>query len=475
MNILLLRPHPGNDRFGLGPFFCVEPLGLEYIGAALLQAGHQVTIADLRFRPALATWVRRCRPRLVGISCLHTLEFDRVLATAREVRRLAPEAFIMVGGHAAAAFSGPLEDDVVDAVMVEDGEVLMPRVAQCLEQGAALTQVPGLRLHTADGWIATPELAERPSLDLVPLPARQLVKQHRNGYHCLLFKPVWLIETARGCPHRCSFCSVWQLYDRTCRERSIEAVVEDFAESGDAVFVADDLFWHNPARSLELAAALKKRGVYKRWILVQTRTDLICRSAEIMAAWRPLAKDFDIFLGLEAASDRGLKGLDKDSGITESIEAVRIARELSYGINGNFLVDPEWDEQDFHQLWGFVERYGLQRAGFTILTPLPGTDYYRSVAHKAAGQPWANFDMHHLLWEPKLGPRRFFELYAETWRRSILNTAGDKGILDWVRQVRPSQIPYIIKVLWRTQTMMKPAEYLKEYYASCPAMAGVAP
>ena len=475
MNILLLRPHPGNDRFGLGPFFCVEPLGLEYIGAALLQAGHQVTIADLRFRPALATWVRRCRPRLVGISCLHTLEFDRVLATAREVRRLAPEAFIMVGGHAAAAFSGPLEDDVVDAVMVEDGEVLMPRVAQCLEQGAALTQVPGLRLHTADGWIATPELAERPSLDLVPLPARQLVKQHRNGYHCLLFKPVWLIETARGCPHRCSFCSVWQLYDRTCRERSIEAVVEDFAESGDAVFVADDLFWHNPARSLELAAALKKRGVYKRWILVQTRTDLICRSAEIMAAWRPLAKDFDIFLGLEAASDRGLKGLDKDSGITESIEAVRIARELSYGINGNFLVDPEWDEQDFHQLWGFVERYGLQRAGFTILTPLPGTDYYRSVAHKTAGQPWANFDMHHLLWEPKLGPRRFFELYAETWRRSILNTAGDKGILDWVRQVRLSQIPYIIRVLWRTQTMMKPAEYLKEYYASCPAMAGVAP
>lgn len=475
MNILLLRPHPGNDRFGLGPFFCVEPLGLEYIGAALLKHGHQVTIADLRFRPGLATWIKRSRPQLVGISCLHTLEFDRVLATAREVRRLAPEAFIIVGGHAAAAFSGPLEDTAVDAVMVEDGEALMPQLAAQLERGESLDQVPGLRLRTPDGWIATPELAERPSLDLVPLPARQLVQQHRNGYHCLLFKPVWLIETARGCPHRCSFCSVWQLYDRTCRERSLEAVVEDFATTGDSIFVADDLFWYNPARSLELAAALKKRGVYKRWILVQTRTDLICRSAEIMAAWRPLAKDFDIFLGLEAASDRGLSGLDKDSGIKESIEAVRIARELRYGINGNFLVDPDWDEEGFRQLWGFVAQYGLQRAGFTILTPLPGTDYYQSVAHKTAGQPWANFDMHHLLWEPKLGPQRFFELYAETWRRSILNTAGDKGIMDWVRQVRPSQIPYILRVLWRTQTMMKPAEYLKEYYASCPAVRGATP
>lgn len=135
MNILLLRPHPGNDRFGLGPFFCVEPLGLEYIGAALLKHGHQVTVADLRFRPGLATWVKRSRPRLVGISCLHTLEFDQVLATAREVRRLAPEAFIIVGGHAAAAFSGPLEDAAVDAVMVEDGEALMPQLAAQLERG----------------------------------------------------------------------------------------------------------------------------------------------------------------------------------------------------------------------------------------------------------------------------------------------------------------------------------------------------
>lgn len=472
MNILLLRPHPGNDKFGLGPFFCVEPLGLEYIAAALLKHDHQVTIADLRFRPGLSTWLCRSRPQLVGISCLHTLEFDRVLETAREVRRLAPEAFIVVGGHAAAAFSGPLEDAVVDAVMVEDGETLVPLLAQCLERNASLEQVPGLRLRTADGWVATGSLAERPSLDLVPLPARQLVSQHRSGYHCLLFKPVWLIETARGCPHRCSFCSVWQLYDRTCRERSIEAVVEDFATTGDAIFVADDLFWYNPARSLELAAALKRRGVFKRWILVQTRTDLICRSAEIMAAWRPLAKDFDIFLGLEAASDNGLAGLDKDSGIQESIEAVRIARDLKYGINGNFLVDPDWDEDGFRQLWGFVEQYGLQRAGFTILTPLPGTDYYQSVADKTAGQPWANFDMHHLLWEPRLGVQRFFELYAETWRRSILNTAGDKGIVDWIKQVRPSQIPYIIQVLWRTQRMMKPAEYLKEYRASCPIVPG---
>ncbi|WP_298438219.1 radical SAM protein [Geobacter sp.] len=468
MNILLLRPHPGNDRFGLGPFFRVEPLGLEYIGAALRSEGHTVTAADLRFRPGAATWVRRSRPRLVAISCLHALEYERVVELAREIRRASPEAFILAGGHAAAAFPAPLEVPEVDALCLDDGEEIVPLLAEALEKGGGLAEVPGLRLRTGDGWISTPPLERQTCLDLVPLPARDLVARHRGGYHCLLFKPVWLVETARGCPHRCSFCSVWQLYGRSCRERSIAAVVEDFAAAGDAIFVADDLFWHNPARSLELAAALKRRGIFKRWILVQTRTDLICRSAELMAAWRPLAKDFDIFLGLEAATDRGLAGLTKDSGVAESVEAVRLARELRYGINGNFLIDPDWEEDDFRDLWEFVARYGLQRAGFTVLTPLPGTDFFREVAPRIARQPWSNFDMHHLLWEPRVGAKRFFELYAETWRRSILNTSGEKSLADWMRQVRPAQIPYIARVLWRTQRMMKPEAYLREYEESRP-------
>jgi radical SAM superfamily enzyme YgiQ (UPF0313 family) len=466
MNILLLRPDPGSDKFGLGPFFQVEPLGLEYVGAVLRKRGDSVTIADLRFRPGLATWLARTRPRIVAISCLHALEYDRIIVTAHEVRQRLPEAFILVGGHAAAAYSPPLEHELIDAICLDDGEEVMPLLVAAMERGEPLEKVPALRLKTPEGWVTTPPLADRTSLDLVPLPAREMVERHRSGYHCLLFKPVWLIETARGCPHRCSFCSVWQFYGRTCRERSIDRVVEDFAACGDAVFVADDLFWYNPVRSMEMAEALKKRGVHKRWILVQTRTDLICRSSAIMEAWRPLAKDFDIFLGLEAATNRGLEGIDKDADVNDCIEAVRVARELRYGINGNFLIDHDWEEEDFRQLWDFVAEHGLQRAGFTVLTPLPGTEFYQEKAKSMFDQPWSNFDMHHLLWEPKLGAERFFELYAETWRRSILNTSGDKSIFDWMRQVRPSQIPYIVRVLWRTQRMMKPAAYMREHLES---------
>lgn len=463
MNILLLRPNPGNERLGLGPFFRVEPLGLEYIAAALLPFGHAVTIADLRFHPGAATWVRRTRPRIVGISCLHALEYDRVVETAREVRKATPDAFILIGGHAAMAFSAPLEHDEVDAILLDDGEELFPALASALDKGIPLSELPGLRLRTAEGWITTDSPTARTNLDLVPLPARTLVDRHRSGYHCLLFKPVWLIETARGCPFRCAFCSIWQLYDRSYRERSIAAVVEDFATAGDAIFVADDLFWNNPPRSMELATALKKRGVRKRWILVQSRTDIISRNSELLEAWRPIARDFDIFLGFEFATEQALSGIDKDAGIKESLAAVDIARSHRYGINGNFLVELDWQEDDFRHLWDFVVEHRLQRSGFTLLTPLPGTELYSQNAHRLQGIPWADFDMHHLLWEPRLGAERFCELYAETWRRSILNTAGEKKLTDWLRQVRPLQIPYMIKVLRRTQAMMKPETYLREY------------
>ena len=469
MHVLLLRPAPTNDRFGLGPFFRIEPLGLEYIAAALERQGHRATVADLRYSRSVDRLLRATRPAVVGIACMHALETDDVLDLANRVRRASPDAFIVVGGHSAAAFPSPFFTGSIDAICVDDGELVVPALATALDRRRSPSGVPGLLLRRRDGRFDKTEPPERTfALDEVPAPLRRDVDAWRRRYACLLFRPVWLIETARGCPFRCSFCSVWPLHDRGVRLRSIQSVCDDFEAAGPAVFVADDLFWFQPARSLELACALKRRGIRKRWLLVQSRTDLAASHPELLEAWRPLAQDFDIFFGLEAATDEGLAGLVKDTTVDRTVDAVGLARELRYGVTGNFVIDPDWAESDFERLWDFVDTHQLGRAGFTILTPLPGTAFFDQARPRLRALAWSQYDMHHVLWEPRLGARRFFELYCETWRRSILNLSGNKSWRDWARQVRARDLPLLTRMLLRSQRMMRPEALLREHLLAEP-------
>jgi len=464
MNVLLLRPVPGNERFGLGPFFRIEPLGMEYIAAALERDGHRVTLADLRFSQSLHQVMRASRPDLVGIAAMHALESDEVMDLVRHVRRLAPDVPVVIGGHTAAAYPEPFLSPDVAAVVLDDGEQALPRVCQALSRGASLASVPGLALPDGEGgMVRTAGEKGTLILDEVPLPARQHVAPWRRQYACLAHRPAWLVETARGCPFRCSFCSIWQLHERAVRERSIDSVCRDMATVGDHVFIADDLFWYHPARSLELAHELRRRGIRKKWILVQSRVDTVARNADLLAAWRPVADHFDIFFGLEAATNEGLSGLTKDATVDQTAKGVAVAREIGYGVTGNFVIDPAWREADFERLWDFVERHQLFQAGFTILTPLPGTAYFESMREKLRARRWSHFDMHHLLWEPALGPERFFELYCETWRRSVLNLRGRKKVWQWLREVDPRNALFLMKALRRTQHMMSPSHYIKEY------------
>src|SRR5262249_25216300 len=252
----------------------------------------------------------------------------------------------------AAAYPSPFLVRDVDAVCVADGEAVVPALAEALERRLPLEHVPGLLLRSAGGGFTPTRAPDRTvELDAVPGPLRRDVDEWRRQYACLLFRPVWLIETARGCPFRCSFCSIWPLHERGVRLRSIESVCDDFAETGPHAFIADDLFWYQPARSRELARELQSRGIRKRWMMEESRTDLVATHAELLEVWRPLAQDFDIFFGLEAATNEGLSGLVKDTTIDRTAEAVAVAREYGYGVTGNFVIDPDWDESDFERLW----------------------------------------------------------------------------------------------------------------------------
>src|SRR5512145_2215288 len=108
MKLLLLRPIAPNERFGLGPFFRIEPLGLEYVAAAVRRANprNEVAIHDLRFGgrfgrgSSIERILDREKPDVVGIAAAHTLDTDSALDVARRVKTWDRNAFVLIGGHA---------------------------------------------------------------------------------------------------------------------------------------------------------------------------------------------------------------------------------------------------------------------------------------------------------------------------------------------------------------------------------------
>jgi radical SAM superfamily enzyme YgiQ (UPF0313 family) len=236
----------------------------------------------------------------------------------------------------------------------------------------------------------------------------------------------------------------------------------DFEATGSHVFIIDDLFWGDRGRSAELASALLASPERKRWILAQSRVDLVGQNAELLRQWRPLAGKFDIFFGFESPTREGLRSLQKGADIARTVDAVRVARELDFGVTGNFIIDPDYTEDDFRLLWNFLDAHQLYRVGFTILTPLPGTEFFEQSREKLQVFDWNQYDLHHLLWRPRLPVERFFELYCETWKRTVLNAAGRKKWWKWMAEVEIRQVARMLRILRRTQHMLDPRAYLAE-------------
>ena len=153
MRVVLLRPVPENERFGLGPFFRIEPLGMEYIAAALEARGHQVTLVDLRFGRPLQSYLRQ-RPGLIGIAAMHALETENVIDLAAQVRAMLPDVPLVIGGHTAAAYPEPFSRSGIDAIVLDDGERAMPAIADAVDARRSLSSVPGLAVPSGGAWIA---------------------------------------------------------------------------------------------------------------------------------------------------------------------------------------------------------------------------------------------------------------------------------------------------------------------------------
>lgn len=419
MKIAFLKP-PIGGILGLEMLTFVEPLGPISIAAALEAEGHECRIFDLRLEgeePGLDL-CRRFSPQIVGLQCNFTTERKRTLRLVEKVRRDLPEAFILVGGHDASREPGWFAHPAIDAVAVGDGEEILPPLADALERGTDVRKVPGLVLDPAGERFSTSPAPMRESLDTLPLPARHLISHYAPEYYINFRKPLALMETARGCPFKCNFCSVWKFHDSSFRQKSPERVVAELAAiEAPNVFITDDIFWMDVRRGEEMARQIKAAGI-RKYFTVQTRTDIICKFPHLIEMWKDCGQ-LAIFLGLEAVTDDGLQSVNKKNTAANNARALAILKELGVGYTPNFIVDPNWDREDFARLRAWLDDTGAYNSGFSVLTPLPGTDLWESARHQVTTDDWEMYDIVHAVLPTKLPLEEFYEEYTGLWRHVL--------------------------------------------------------
>ena len=162
---------------------------------------------------------------LVGISSLFTPYSAEALRTAEIVKASLPSCKIVLGGHHPTAMpESVLESAAVDFVIRGDGEASLAKLARAVKNNGPFTGIPGLVCKQTNQEQHLPHPAVITNLDSPPLPASDLIQ---HNYYKRSAGATAVIMTSRGCPFKCSYCSMGASSHLPFRQRKIESVIEE--------------------------------------------------------------------------------------------------------------------------------------------------------------------------------------------------------------------------------------------------------
>ncbi|MER2601677.1 MAG: cobalamin-dependent protein [Candidatus Competibacter phosphatis] len=470
MRILLVKPQAHlRTVLGLQRFQCLEPLEFGYLAAAIPEQ-HEVRVLDLRlYRFADAAFERalaRFRPELVGFTA-YSHESGTMKRLAGTVRRLLPNTRIVVGGHHATV--APADCNIPDIDYIVRGEGCAPfgALVAALDRGDEPEGIANL-LCTGDRFDASAASVwpRYPDPRTIPIPRRDLWDS--RPYSCIwvhenprdwqvLFPPVAMARTSYGCKMTCSFCIVPFLSGTTHMPRLVDVVAEDIARIAvDHVYFADDENFIDERFGFELAEALERRGVKKRYF-AWARATTILRYPELLRRWKEIGLD-GVFVGFEFVTNQELKATHKGGTVAHNERAHDTLRRLGIACHAAFMVRPEYGHAEFRRLRDYVNAMPPAQYSFTVCTPSPGTpDYEAARPAFWCGDAYDLHDCMHPLTPTTLPLREFAALLARQ-----IHEAGRRHPLRVERHLtRPWELARIVNADWRYQQAFR--ELYRDY------------
>jgi radical SAM superfamily enzyme YgiQ (UPF0313 family) len=324
-----------------------KPLSLMVL-AGLTPAEWETTIVDENL--GTPDYTAMPRPDLVGITAF-TSQANRAYEVAAHFRRLGVPV-VMGGIHATMCLEEVMER--VNSVVTGEAEGIWSQVLADARNG-------GLKRRYSGG------LAE---IGNVPIARHDLLD---GGYAC------GAIQTTRGCPLNCSFCSVTTFNGAHYRQRPIADVVREFQLIREKyVLVVDDNLIGTSRKHIDRAKslfrAIAKANLRKQWI---AQASINFADDEELLALAAKAGCIGVFIGFESPTPEGLLEVGKKFNLLKGRDfSASVRRIQRHGILvvGSFIIGLDIDQPGIGKLIAEVAgRYGVDILNALYLTPLPGT------------------------------------------------------------------------------------------------------
>ena len=392
------------------------PLGLAII-AAHTPSNWKIRILDENFQP-----FRYRDANLIGITSF-TPSAPRAYAIAREFRDKGIPV-IMGGVHASMCPEEALQH--VDSVVIGEAESIWPQVIADAERGTLK------RIYRGD----------MQEMNGQPVPRHDLLHP-RYVFHS--------IQTSRGCPMNCDFCTVTAFNGNQYRLRPVKEVLDElelFRDSGRALFFVDDNIVgygkHHLERAKELFRGMIDRDLKLNWF---SQASINIADDEELLHLAAKSGCRLLLIGIEAETDKGLKSANKSLNLKRGPDSYRsVFRKINrhgIGVLGTFIFGLETDSpEDLLKRSRYILSSGVDCVQASVLTPLPGTTlmtrireqnrlergnfpedwqcyHFTGLTFRHPFIPAGDFDtIMQSIWTKMYSPARIIRLFFRTWWRT---------------------------------------------------------
>jgi radical SAM superfamily enzyme YgiQ (UPF0313 family) len=425
MRILLVNP-PNSGRsipeeeYGvtsIKQIFRGEPFGLEVIAGAL--EGHDLLIIDMKCDEEDALWrgIADFHPDVIGFTAV-TCEANTVLRYAGKIRE-ENNCVIVVGGNHATCDPSYYNREEIDYIVIGIGKKSFHELINNLQNGNTTTAVPGIA-KTAPGSSLTYTPRDYGPYDLMDecAPRYDLVARYRDCYILeRLGMKMGFVITAYGCTHKCSFCTIPEMTGGKYLVHSAESVIRDIHSLGDIPFIrmVDANTFGDPSAAKALCQKIKKLGNRKKYI-ADVRADTIIRHYDVLKDWKE-AGLHAVVVGFEDIEDRRIEDYNKKYKSHIIPRSIELLHELDLLIVGDFIVSPDYREEDFVRLEQFIVTHRIQIPVLSVLTPVPGTPLHNTMKDRITVHDLDYYTFTNAVTPTALPEKEFYESFSELVKR----------------------------------------------------------